>query len=165
MATHADPFPQIALKHAESPDVVFLFEGLAARAEVFARMQDEFTAGITKHREAREGKPLKMTTIQQRTLANYERDAEQAKRDIERFAANMDDAALLTNALSGVDQQIQLDEHMFPGWHDDDKPMARKLLDFQRETKALIERFVESSPFKDRVKSIWHGKQITKRPA
>ena len=84
---------------------------------------------------------------------------------MERHSASMDDAALLTSALSGVEQQIQLDERMFPGFHADDRPMAKRLLDYQRETMRLIEQFVESSAFEGRVRSIWHGKQITKRLA
>ena len=162
MANRPDQFPQIALRRAQSPEVVRLFEELARRADLFAKMHDEFTQSITQHRAARDGRPVRLSTRQQRMLSEFDRDAERAVEDMERHATNMDDAALLTIALSGTDQQIQLDEHMFHGWHDDDKPMATRLLDFQRETKAMIEHFVESSPFKDRVRSVWHGDQITK---
>ena len=162
MPTRPDQFPRIALKRAQSPDLVRLLEQLAARAEVFARMQDEFTESITRHRASREGRPVRLSTRQQRMLTEFDSDAEQAVRDMERHCASMDDAALLTSALSGAEQQIQLDEHMFPGFHADDKPMAMALLDYQRETMRLIEQFVESSPFRGRVTSIWHGKRITK---
>lgn len=161
MPTRPDQFPKIARKRARSPEVARLFEQLAERAEVFARMQDEFTESITRHRAAREGRPVRLSARQQRMLTEFDRDAEQAVRDMERHTANMDDAALLTSALSGVEQQIQLDEHMFPGFHSDDKPMATRLLDYQRETMRLIEQFVESSPFQGSVTSIWHGKRIT----
>jgi len=162
MPTLPDQFPRIALKQAQSPDVVRLFEELAQRAEVFARMQDEFTAGITRHRAAREGRPVRLSARQQRMLTEFDRDAEQAVRDLERLTAGADDTGLLTSALSGVHQQIQLDENMFPGFHADDKPMATRLLDYQRETMRLIEQFVDSSPFRERVTSIWHGHRITK---
>lgn len=162
MATQPDQFPKIALKQARSPDVAQLFERLAERAEVFAKMQDEFTESITRHRAARERHPVRLSARQQCMLTEFDCDAQQALRDMERHTASMDDAALLTSALSGVEQQIQLDEHMFPGFHADDKPMAMALLDYQRETMRLIEQFVESSPFRGRVTSIWHEKRITK---
>ena len=73
---------------------------------------------------------------------------------MERHASVMDDAALLTCALSGIDQQIQLDESLMSGWHKDDQPMAQQLLDFQHETKRLIQKFVETSPFRTLVRSI-----------
>ncbi|NBR84997.1 MAG: hypothetical protein EBS84_02995 [Proteobacteria bacterium] len=139
-----------------------LFGQLEERAEVFARMQDEFTEIIALHRAAREGRPVRLSARQQRMLTEFDRDAEQAVRDMERHTFSMDDAALLTSALSGVEQQIQLDEHMLPGFHADDQPMATQLLEYQRETMLLIEQFVASSPFRGRVTSIWHGKRITK---
>jgi len=162
MPTLRDQFPRIALKQAQSPEVAGLFEQLAERAEVLAHMQDEFIESITRHRSAREGRPVRLSARQQRMLTEFDRDAEKAVRDMERHTASMDDAALLTGALSDVDQQIQLDEYMFQGLHADDAPMAMQLLDYQRETKRLIEQFVESSSFRGRVKSIWHGKRITK---
>jgi hypothetical protein len=161
MPTRPDQFPTIALKRAQSPDLVRLFEQLAQRAEVFARMQDEFTESITRNREAREGRPVRLSGRQQQMLNDFDRDAEQAVRDMERQTASMDDAALLTCALSSAEQGIQLDEHMFLATHADDKALATQLLDYQRETMRLIERFVESSPFRGKIRSIWHGKRIT----
>ena len=93
-------------------------------------------------------------------LAGFERDADQAVQDMVRCTSNMDDAALLTTALSGAHQQIQLDEHMLSGFHDADKPMARRLLNYQRETMGLIEKSIEASAFKGQIKSIWHDQRI-----
>ncbi len=156
MPTLPDQFPRIALKQAQSPDVMRLLEELAQRAEGFARMQDEFTEGITRHRATREGRPVRLSKSQHRMLTEFDRDAKQAVHDMERPTVGADVAGILTTALSAVHLQIRLDEHMFPGFHAGDKPMAMRLLDYQRDTIRLIEQFVESAPFKDRVSSIWH---------
>ena len=163
MPTRPDQFPMIARKQAKSPDVVRLFDKLARRAKVFARMQDEFTESVTRHRAERQGRPVRLTSRQQRMLAGFEGDADQAVQDMVRCTPNLDDAALLTTALSGAQQQIQLDEHMIPGFHDDDKPMAARLLDYQRETMSSIEKFIAASAFKGQVRSIWHDKRIINR--
>lgn len=130
MPTRPDQFPSIARQRAQSSEVARLFERLTERAEVFARMLDEFTDSITRNRAAREGRPVRLSTRQQRRLTEFDRDAEQALRNMERHTASLDDAALLTSALSGIEQQTQLDEHMLPGFHDDDKPMATQLLNY-----------------------------------
>ncbi len=163
MTTPHDAFPQLALKQARSPDVARLFEELARRAGILAAMQDEFTRSIIRHREAREGKPFRFSRTQKRTLANFDRDAEQAAGEMDRIVTGMDDAALLASALSEIDQEIQLDERMLSSWHDDDKPMARRLLEFQRETKRLIEQFLERSPFRVSARSIWPDGPTTKK--
>ena len=163
MATCPDQFPRLAVKRAQSPEIARLFEDLARRAEVFAKMLDEFTESVGRHRSAREGRPVRLSRRQQQMLSEFDRDAEKAVQEMERHIARLDDATLLSSALSGVDQQIRLDERMFTGWHEDDKPMAARLLDFERETKAIIQRFVESSPFKGKVRSLWNAKQTTKR--
>jgi len=158
MPTRPDQFPKIAAKKSALPEVVRLFAALAIRAEKFAKMQDEFTESITIHREAREGRPVKLTRVQHRLMAEFEGDAEKAVQDMQRYAANMDDAALLTCALSAFHQQIQLDERLFSGWHEDDKPMARRLIEYESESMKLIQQFIEMSSFKDKVTSIWRDK-------
>lgn len=151
MATRPDQSFALSAKQAQSPDVVRLFEQLADRAVTVARMQDEFLESIIRNREARTGKPFRNTKRQQRLLDEYDNDAEQAVRDLERLTATMDDKSLLICALSGEHQQLQLDEYMVPGYRPEDREMAQRIIDFRRETIRLIERFVEASPFKGQV--------------
>ena len=156
MPTRPEQFPTVALKYAKSPDVARLFGELAQRAETLARMRDEFLESITLHRATREGRPFRPTKREQSMLAGFDCDADKAVQELERHAAIMDDAALLSTALSCVHQAVRLDEHLFPGLRDQDKPMATRLLDYQRETMRLIEQFAESPPFKGNVRSFWH---------
>lgn len=146
MASRQDPFLKLALERAQSPEVARLLEEIARRAATFADMQDEFAGTILRNREIREGKPVRVTKAQQRTLANCERDAGQSAREMENIVTGMDDVAVLLSALACMDQEIETDEHVLTSFHDDDKPMARRLLDFQRETKRLIEQFM-GDPF------------------
>lgn len=162
MPTRPDQFPRIAAKKAESEEVRQLFEQLQIRAEGFAQMLDEFTESIGCNRERREGKPMKLDSRLKRTIRNFEKDAEQAEKDMERLTVNADDSALLTVALNGVRQSIEFDERMLSGWHPDDQPMASRLLKHQQETLKLIEDFIETSGFKGRLLPIWHDRTNSK---
>jgi HEPN domain-containing protein len=161
MATRPDQSAALAAKQAKLPEVVRLFEQLAGRAETLARMQDEFLESIIRNREARTNKPFRNTKRQQRFLDEFDKDAEQAVRDMERLTAKMDDRSLLISALSGEHQQLQLDEGMASSYRPEDKEMAERLIEFRRETIRLIEQFVETSPFRGQVISIWHAQKKT----
>jgi hypothetical protein len=117
-------------------------------------MLDEFTESIGRYRAAREGRPVRLTKKQQQLMAEFNTDADQAVREMERRVPQLDDAALLTVALSGVQQQIELDEKLFSGWHDDDKPAARALIEYQQDTLRLIEQFIDQSTFRGMVKPL-----------
>ncbi len=151
------------MKKANAPEVAGLFRQLVERAEVYARLHEEYLEGIIKHREARTGKKVQHTKRQAKMLEGFDKDAEQAIRDMETGIATMDDRQLLISALSGEYQQLDLDERMFPYATAEDQPMARRLLDFRRETIQLIEGFVESSSFKGKVVSLWKSKRQEKR--
>jgi hypothetical protein len=163
MSWKPDAFPSIALKYAKAANVIQLFGLLAARAVDLAKMQNDLSDQIVRNRELREGKPVKLTNKQMRLIESYEKDADKALIDMDRYAAAMDDTALLTSALSGIDQAIQLDEPTLKTYHTDDIQAAVRVLEFQRETKRLIEEFVSASGLNGPVKSIWHGKNITTR--
>jgi len=163
MPTRPDQSAALAAKQAKSPDVVRLFEQLASRAEAYARMQDEFLASIIRHREARTGKPFRNTKRQQRFLDQFDSDAEQAVRDMERLTTEMDDRTLLIFALSGECHQLELDERMASSYRPEDREMAERMLEFRRETIRMIEQFVETSPFRGQVVSIWHAKNKTEK--
>jgi len=122
-------------------------------------MQDEFLENIIRHREARTGKPFRHTKRQQQVLSEFDRDAEQAVRDLERLTAKMDDKNLLITALSSEYQQLEFDESMVSGYRPEDKDMAQRMVEFRRETIQLIEQFVETSPFKGQIASIWPAKK------
>jgi len=47
-------FPSVALRRAQSPSVLRLFEQLVARADQLARMQHEFSKEVRRHRGERE---------------------------------------------------------------------------------------------------------------
>ena len=161
MATRPDQSAALAAKQAKLPEVVRLFEQLAGRAETLARMQDEFLESIIRNREARTNKPFRNTRRQQRFLDEFDKDAEQAVRDMKRLTAKMDDRSLLISALSGEHQHLQLDEGMASSYGPEDKEMAERLIEFRRETIRLIEQFVETSPFRGQVISIWHAQKKT----
>ncbi|MFO1459159.1 MAG: hypothetical protein U1G08_07085 [Verrucomicrobiota bacterium] len=163
MSWKPDAFPSIALKYAKAADVIQLFRLLASRAVDLAKMQNDLLNQIVQSRELREGKPVKLTTKQMRLMESYEEDADQAVIEMDRLASSMDDSALLASALSGIDLAIQLDEPTVKTCHRDDAPAVGRVLEFQRETKRLIEEFVAASGLSGNVKSIWHGKSITTR--
>ncbi len=159
MPTQPDQSAALAAKQAKSPEVARLFEQLASRSETYARMQDEFLEGIIRHREARTGKPFRNTKRQQRFLDEFDSDAEQALRDLERLTAKMDDRSLLISALSGEHHQLWLDESMASSYRPEDTEMAQRMIEFRRATIQMIEQFVEASPFRGQVVSIWHEKK------
>jgi len=142
MRARPDQFPKIGAKQAASPDAARLFDELAHRADTFAQMQDKSTESITKHREAREGRPVHLTKSDQRLMAEFGADADKVVQDMRDHVGSMDDTALLVCALSGVHQQMDVDERMFSGWPDEDKPAARRLIDYERETLRLIQQFI-----------------------
>ncbi len=158
MPTRPDKSAALSAKQATTPEVVKLFEQLANRAKIHAQMQDEFLEGIIRHREARTGKTSRNTKRQQRLLDGFDKDAEQAVQDIERFIVKMDDRNLLISALSSEYQQLRLDEDMASSYRPEDREAGLRLIEFRRETIRLIEQFVETSPFKGQVFSIWHSK-------
>jgi hypothetical protein len=158
MPTRPDPSAVFAAKQAKSPAVAGLFDQLASRAQVFAQMQDEFLESSIRHREERTGKPLRHTKGQQRSLDQFDRDAEQAIREMERRTATMDDKHLLISALSSEYLLLEVDEGMAASHRPEDREMAQRLVDFRRETIRLIEQFVETSPFKGQVVSLWRAK-------
>lgn len=162
MATRPDQFPRIAARTTKSEDVRQLFEELHQRAEMFAQMMDEFTKSIIRNRERREGKPVKLNSRARRTIANFEKDAEQAVSDLEKDSAQMEDASLLGVALAGTRHSIRCDEQMLTAWHADDQPMAIHLINYQGETLKLIENFIETSRFKNQVPSLLYDNTVSK---
>ena len=144
MPIHPDQFPRLAAKKATSPEVALLFTELARRAETFAKMLGEFAAEIAGHRVTREWKPVRVTAKQQQLLNELAVDPDKAEREIERFVANMDDAALLNCAFMSIKQQIRLDERMFNGWHDCDKAFAQRLIEYEKETMRLVQQCIAS---------------------
>jgi HEPN domain-containing protein len=162
MPTRPDQSAALAAKQAKSPELATFFELLATRAETYARMQDEFLESIIRHREARTGKKFRNTKRQERLLDEFDRDAEQALRDMERLTAKLDDRNLLISVLSGEYQQLELDERMASSYRPEDREMAQRMIEFRRETIRLIEEFVETSPFRGQVVSIWHAENKPK---
>ena len=159
MPIRANQSAGIAAKQAKSPEVVDLFQKLAARAEAFASMQEEFIAGIIRHRETRTGKPFRYTKNQQKSLDNFDADAAKSEDDMKRLTAQMDDKALLTSVLSGEQMDLQMDETMAPSYPPEDREMAHRMIDFRRETIRIIEEFIENSPFRGQIVSIWRPKK------
>jgi hypothetical protein len=125
-------------------------------------MQDEFLDGIIRHREARTGRTFRYTKRQERYIGCLDEDAAQSERDMQRLTADMDDRTLLTSALSSEYQQLEFDESMATSYRPEDREMAQRMVEFRRETIQMIEQFVESSPFRGQVVSIWHGKQTAR---
>ena len=144
MPTHPDIFPALALNQTRDPSLIALFGHLCERGKVYAALHDEFSDGIVKHREAREGKRFHYTKGQRKFLRVAAKDAEKANLDLEAHVKKMDDVHLLASALLGERQQLATDEWMFPGWHQDDRAMAEKLLDFRRSTIDLIQQTIDS---------------------
>ena len=162
MPTRPDQSHALAARQAKSPEVIRLFEQLASRAEKYARMQDEFLESVIRHREARTGKPFRHTKRQERFLGCFDEDAAQAEREVENVTAKMDDRTLLISALSSELQQLELDETMAASYRPEDKEIAQRMIEFRLETIRMIEQFVESSPFKGQVASLWHAKKKAK---
>lgn len=165
MPTRPDQSVVLAAKHAKSPDAVELFRQLVSRADDYARMQDEFLEGIIRHREARTGKPFRYTGRQERFLGCFDEEAAQAERDMERLTAGMDDKGLLTSTLSSEYQSLELDERMLASYPAEDREMAQRMIEFRRGTIRMIEQFVESSPFRGKVVSLWHRKKSRAKTA
>lgn len=151
MATVPNIFPELAAKRAESPDVAKLFSQLEGRAQELARLLDEYSIQIVRHREARTGKKFKFTKRQQETIEEFDRDAAKAREEMKKRTEQLDDATLLTVAIATEQNAIALDECMYPAVREEDKKMAKRIIDFQKETLRLIEVFVKNSAFKDKV--------------
>src|SRR5712672_408179 len=100
MSISTNQSAKIAAKYAASPEVRQLFEQLSRRADELAEMQDEFIEVIKRNRMAREGKAVKLSRSEKRTIREFERDAERANQDTEQYSSAMDDEALLTSELS-----------------------------------------------------------------
>jgi hypothetical protein len=142
--TRPDIFPVLALKQTRDPALLALFTQLCERVKVYARLHDEFSDAIVKHREAREGKRFHYTKAQEEFLRAAESDAEQANLDLEAQVKRMDDVHLLAFTLLGEKQQLATDEWMFAGWHQDNRAMAEQLLNFGRATIDLIQQTIQS---------------------
>jgi hypothetical protein len=151
MPTRPDMSAAFAAKKASSPELSKFFLNLQARAETLAKLQDEFIETIKRNREARTGKKFNYSKNQQKSLAEFDRDAEKATQELEAITSRMDDSALLTSALSGEEQQLQLDEQMFPHYREEDKPMASKIIEFRKETIRIIRSYIDASPLKEKV--------------
>lgn len=162
MPTKTDQSYALAEEQASSPDVARLFRELAARAKSYAQMQDEFLEGIIRHREARTGKLFRNTKRQQQFLDCADQGAAQAEAEVAALTVSMDDKTLLVSTLTGEYQQLQFEEGMLPSYRPEDSEMAQRLVEFRRENIRIIEQFVEASPFKGQVVSLWHGKKKSK---
>jgi len=66
-------FPSVALRRAQSPSVLRLFEQLVARADQLARMQHEFSKEVRRHRGERERRVVRPSTREGRETAGFER--------------------------------------------------------------------------------------------
>ncbi len=161
MPTRLDQFPSLAAKNATSPEVAALFNALIARAEACAKLQDEQLEAVTRHREARTGKPFRHTKRQQKMLHEFDTDAEKALQDERRLVSGMDDAALLASALAGEQFKLHLDEDMFTSYREEDRGLAARIIDFRKETIRRLEAFLEISPLKEKVLRILPRKKWT----
>jgi len=162
MSTQPNCFAALAASKASSLDVSMLFQQLADRSVVLARMQDEFLAQIIRHREARTGKPFRYTKRQQGLLGEFNNDAEKAMQDMKQLISKMDDKSLLTSALSCEYQEYQMDENMVSSYRPEDRENAGDIINFRQETIRLIEQFIETSPYKGLVDAKWYGKKQKK---
>jgi hypothetical protein len=153
MATKPDAFPALAMKRATSSEVSALFCQLAERASTLAQMQDEFLETIIQHSEQRTGKKFNYTKRQQKFLGEFDRDADDATRQIEKSVQKMDDPTLLTSAFSGEQMQLNQELKSFPTYRSEDQSKAQEIINFRRETLNLIEQFIRQSEFKDKVNS------------
>jgi hypothetical protein len=163
MPTRPDMSAAFAAKKASSLELSKFFLNLQVRAETLARLQDEFIETIKTNRETRTGKKFNYSKQQQKSLAEFDRDAEKAAQELEAITAKMDDSALLVSALSGEEQQLQLDEHMFPTYREEDKPMASKIIEFRKETIRIIRSYIDASPLKDKVLAQYRPFRIFKK--
>lgn len=158
MRAKPDKSHSIAARHSQSRGVAALFEQLAAREETYARMQDEFLENIIRHRRARTGKPFRDTKRQQEFIRAADEDAATGEKVVEELSAKMNDGELLTSALTSEHQQLEFDEAMAVTYPPEDREMAQRMIEFRRQTIQIITEFVEASPFKGQVVSLWNRK-------
>ena len=161
MRAREDRSAKLSAKQAKSPEVINLFIRLADRATSYAQMENEFWEILDRNRESRTGKPSQLTKHQQRTLERFERDADEATKELEHQLTRMDDKSLLISSITNENMLIETDLGMAETLHPEDKELAHRLIDFRRETVRLIEEFIESSEFADQVASIWRSTNRT----
>jgi hypothetical protein len=152
MRGNQNPFPTLALAKAESPVVRDLFRVLESRAREFAGLEDQFSEASVRLCEQREGKPFEFSKAQQRTIANFQRDAEQAEEHMRRFVASADDASLVVSCLLAEEQQLDLDLKLRSrGLDGDAKELADKIIQFRRETIELVEGYIPRSALSEKI--------------
>lgn len=152
MPTLPDCFPAVAAKKASSPDVAGLFQVLSQRAQICAQLQDALLEKLTQNREKRSGKPFKHSKRQEKMLAEFDSDAERARREQEVLVAGMDDVSLLANALVGEEHQVQWDAKIYSTMPPEVDDSTNRVLEYRKETIRLLNEFIESSPLKEKVR-------------
>jgi hypothetical protein len=117
-------------------------------------MEDDFLAGILRHREARTGKPFRHSKKQQASLAEFDRDAEQAVQEMAALIVHMDDPVLIMSALSSERFQVKLAEDMLSAYPAEDQEMAQRMIQFRRETIRILEEFAATSPYQEELRKL-----------
>jgi hypothetical protein len=135
-------FYEAARSVAKAVDVRALLADLLQRAQTRDRLQAEFTEQVTRNRQRREGRPVKLSRAAKEWIQEADRDAKKAAEEQAQRVAPLSDQALLNLALSGWDFAVQLSN---PGsYHEDDQPFARRIQKHNRESLRLIKDFYRS---------------------
>jgi hypothetical protein len=87
-------------------------------------------------------------------LAEFDRDAEQARRDQEALVAGMNDVSLLTNALIGEEHQMEWDAKMYLTMPPEVQSSVNRVLEFRKETIRILDEFIENSSVKEAVRNL-----------
>ncbi len=154
MPTLPDCFPALAAKKTSLPELAALFEVLSGRAQACARLQDALLEDIMRNRAARSGKSFQHSKRQQKMLTEFDRDAENARREQEVLVAGMDDVSLLANALVGEENQLRWDAQMNAALPAEVQDPAIRVLEFRKETIRILNDFIDALPLKQKVRSL-----------
>jgi hypothetical protein len=149
VSTDSNQFENLAAKQASSEGVRRLFELLATRATTLQTLHIELQKVIVTNRELRSRKTFSFSRRQKRLLSEFQKDAEDATRELPAGIERLSDAALLSVALRNERQQLETEGKLYAVFRDEDKPATEKILAFRQETIRIITGFIENSEFRD----------------
>ena len=98
---------------------------------------------ILANRKRREGREVKFTKSQLRTIRSFESDARKAEAELPKLIAVLPSIhLLLKTALESERTAMQLDEAVWKGMHPEDEALTKPLLGMRAANVAEVEGFL-----------------------
>lgn len=133
------------MARAKVPAFKSLAKQLQGQYEELQKLRKEFPEHISKNRERREGKKLRLPRSLKGFLANANSDALKASADLKRqFDELPDERTMLKMAMMMEKSDFEFGEGMHDTFHADDKPMADRIRSLQKSMIEDMENFLSN---------------------